>query len=377
MTGLMKIEKEFPSLYGKTSKGKIKVWFINVELDENNIPQIRVSHGLQGKKIQTNYKPIVKGKNIGRANETTPLQQAVNEATATWVKQTEKGYAESVELIVEMELPMLAQKFKDSKHRIQWPAMGQPKMNGVRCLAKKIDENTIKYSTRGGKEYPIITHLNPGLLSMLDVGEQWDGEIYYHGWSLQRISSAVKKLNDDTPLLEYWVYDIVHKHVNMNDRAIRYISKIIDLKNSNIIGKDNFTSVPCLTLQQESDVNLYHDEFVQEGFEGIIIRNTDAFYRYDYRSPDLQKYKEFLDEEFEIVGGHEGKGLSAGQCTFECVTKEGKVFGARCRGQNSVREEQWTNLDSYIGKMLTVRFQEWSDEMKPLQPVGIVVRDYE
>ena len=39
-----------------------------------------------------------------------------------------------------------------------------------------------------------------------------------------------------------------------------------------------------------------------EGFEGAIIRNMDGLYTFIHRVDDLQKYKEFFDAEFKIIG---------------------------------------------------------------------------
>ncbi len=46
-----------------------------------------------------------------------------------------------------------------------------------------------------------------------------------------------------------------------------------------------------------------------------------------------------------------------------------------CIGPNEIREHQWNNLKSYIGRWVTVKYQTESDDGIPIFPVGIIVRD--
>ena len=98
-------------------------------------------------------------------------------------------------------------------------------------------------------------------------------------------------------------------------------------------------------------------------------------------SDDLEKVKEFKSEEFEIIGGKEGTGTDEGCVIYRCITKEGKEFDARPRGTVEDRKQMLLDLPDSIGKPLTVRFAEYSDDGIPQQPVGVpiaeAVRDYE
>ena len=85
--------------------------------------------------------------------------------------------------------------------------------------------------------------------------------------------------------------------------------------------------------------------------------------------------------EFEIIGGKEGTGTDEGCIIYRLITETGHEFDARPRGTVADRKQMLINLPNDIGKKLTVRFAEWSDEGIPLQPVGVpegeAVRDYE
>jgi DNA ligase-1 len=125
------------------------------------------------------------------------------------------------------------------------------------------------------------------------------------------------------------------------------------------------------------DIKKYHDECVEEGYEGIIIRNPNGVYEFGFRSNDLIKYKEFIDSEFIIIDVVEATGRDAGTAVFVCVTEDGKVFNVKPKGSKKLRTEYFTNKENYINKKLTVRYQGLSDDGIPRFPSGVVVRDYE
>jgi DNA ligase-1 len=111
--------------------------------------------------------------------------------------------------------------------------------------------------------------------------------------------------------------------------------------------------------------------------EGIIIRNVDGKYIFDHRSKDLQKYKTFEDKEFTIVGGYGGEGLEEGCVVFVYDLGNGKTFNVRPRGSRDLRRDWMKDLKNILGKELTVRYQELSEDKVPIFPVGIAIRDYE
>ena len=103
---------------------------------------------------------------------------------------------------------------------------------------------------------------------------------------------------------------------------------------------------------------------------------------FQFNSDDLEKVKSFKTDEFEIIGGKEGTGTDTGCIIYRCRTSEGGEFDARPRGTVEDRQEMFQNLQNDIGKMLTVRYAELSEDGIPQQPVGVpaeaeTVRDYE
>lgn len=368
--------KEFPTLYAVTSTGGIKQWSILAMIDDKTGNAIlRKVFGAYGGKLQTNDK-IINGKNIGKSNETTPFEQACADAQSDWKKKRDKNYVEHVLSPNEAPanvLPMLAHPYKDRSHNIKWPALAQPKLNGVRCLATKVSETEMQFRSRKGKSYDdVCAHMAPYLLESMTVGNILDGELYNHDWTFQEITRHAKKVRDDQDQLQYWVYDMA-----MDDMAFIERVKIIKTQLPDVYQSNLFEMVQTLMVVDDRSFMRMHNTFVKEGFEGAIVRNTDGFYKFGHRSVDLQKYKEFFDEEFTISGGKAAEGSHAGCVVFLVRDENGVEFDVAPKGSLEYKRKLFNELDSLIGKKLTVRYQEKSEAGVPIFPVGLVIRDYE
>jgi DNA ligase-1 len=136
-------------------------------------------------------------------------------------------------------------------------------------------------------------------------------------------------------------------------------------------------TVETKLVHNESSVKKYHDTFVKQGHEGVMIRDAKSTYEVGKRSNYLLKYKEFQTEEYEIVGAKTGHGRDANAVVWMCKTQDGQEFTVRPEGTIAQREEHYKNHKNYIGKMLTVRFQNLTALGVPRFPVGVCIRDYE
>ena len=78
-----------------------------------------------------------------------------------------------------------------------------------------------------------------------------------------------------------------------------------------------------------------------------------------------------------VIGAEEDKN---GHCVFWCQTKgAGATFKVKPEGDDEYRKQLYKDRVKYSGKMLTVRFFEWTTSIPavPRFPVGIAIRDYE
>jgi DNA ligase-1 len=256
--------KVWPMLYAKASTGKIKQWQVSVTDAEDGTAVLWTTHGYIDGKQTAKPKPITAGKNIGKSNATTPREQAISEAESAYKQKLDKKYITEVptsENVPDIWLPMLAKKYDDHKNKIIFPCMVQPKLNGVRCLARKVSNDHIDFTSRKGKSYnATLGHLLPHLLQIMDIGQFFDGEVYLHGWGFQKIIRRVKKLREDSNRLQYWIYDVADPSMQMWSRAALFQSRV-PIVDSPLI------PVQTLIARNEDEIEEYHRRFVREGLE--------------------------------------------------------------------------------------------------------------
>jgi len=371
------IRRSLKRLYAKDKIGRIKEWEVEAISHPNGTAEFIVTHGLQGGKKTSSPKLIETGKNIGKANETTPYEQALSEAQSRWNKQIDKGYRQSVAEIkedheVEFFLPMLAERFDKRGGKMTWPAWAQPKLDGFRCLARKRNDKVTLWS-RKGKIFDVPKEIIADLEDTLENEECLDGELYMHEWrnpsnenDFQRISSAVKKYRPDTALLQYHVYDRPIKDVGFEERFV----------NATIKETERIRKVETIGVDSEKEMMKAYEKWISQDlpYEGLMVRARKGHYMFAHRSNGLLKVKPLNDAEFKIIGGQEATGLDAGTVVFKCVTDGGEEFDVRPIGTREQRKEYYDNLDNYVGQWLTVEFNGWANSGKPRFPRGTKLR---
>jgi DNA ligase-1 len=129
-----------------------------------------------------------------------------------------------------------------------------------------------------------------------------------------------------------------------------------------------------MSASSEATIEEMHDSLVAQGYEGAIIRLVNGLYRFGYRSDTLLKFKRFQDEEFLVVAWGVGKGKFENVPIFRCQTADGKEFDVAPEGTEEERQEMLGNAHNIVGKLLTVRFFNWTDDGVPRFPVGTAVR---
>ena len=277
---------------------------------------------------------------VSRTNVKTGYEKALARAKTMWTNEKTKG----VQI-----LPMLANKWEDRHHYITEPFYVQPKLDGVRLLVSKSG-----CFSRTGKVVNGVEHLTKDLKD----GEWLDGECYAPGKTFEEITSMFKM---NPQKLEFHVFDYFNTHKPDLPFAER----------------QKRVTVETLLVQKKSDIHKLHAKFVNQGHEGIMIREATSIYEIGKRSNYLLKFKEFQTEEYKIVGANTGHGRDADAVIWVCTTTNGHTFTVRPEGTIKQREVYYANRNRYIGKMLTVRFQNLTALGVPRFPVGVVIRDYE
>jgi len=382
----------YPKLFSKNQNGKYMWWQIYVE---NN--KIYTSKGFVGSENITNYKPsVISGKNIGRKNETSPHEQALFEAQTIWKKKIDAGYSTSKDDtkskkssrdVLVKYLPMLANKYIPDKTKLNKNGVYvSEKLDGVRALTGyNTQTKKIEMWTRTGRDINHFENIRNNIIKILnelnDNSLVFDGELYSHEIEFNKISGIVRRKttkSEDEKKIHYYIFDIVDIDKTYKERLkilerINEIIKELNIKNIRI--------VLSTLVYKPKQILEYHNKFVKNGYEGIMIRNPDSKYLLKNRSAGLLKYKEFEDAEFEIVDVVCGQGNEDKCAIFVCKNNDDcRTFNVRPRGSFEKRKEQYKNRKKLIGKKLTVRWQPSQNndnDNLPRFPVGIDIRDYE
>lgn len=404
------------TLYTLDSKGKVRVF--ECEVNTGMIPNKKESvsasteydnvhiitrTGLLGGKLIKKVELVKQGK-----QKRNTFQQAVNQAKALWEDKLDSGYktlsqldqkmgttvysdtqAMTLKLAIERipefaltnsnwdYLPMLAHKFKDIKNP-QYPYFAQPKLNGVRMMAKyenTMAPNPIKLCSRGGQYY-IVPHISDELESIFSKLEDrriiFDGELYKHGVPLQDISGAARKEVSNNMFasnnwLEYHIYDVIDLNkldLEQKDRTL-LLNQITFLVDKNKYIK----FVPTIIVNDKEQVQINHDFYIEQGYEGLILRSPNSKYEFNQRSKGLLKVKMYQDEEFTIIGSGYDDNKSLGESFyFELQNNINEsTFKSRPTGSISDKVKWATNIEDIIGKKATVRFFERSKDGIPQQ----------
>lgn len=374
----------FPKLFKINSHGKVSEWEITI-IKNDKIYKIVTSHGdADGKKI-IHEKDITEGK-VKRSI----LEQAIQDASRKWEnKKNKELYTENLDTQKLIVRPMLANTFsfdlyesKGRSFKISFPAYIQRKYDGIRCISYLKDGEVIIESRKGipFENFKLLKEELKSILKKLPPNFYFDGELYTNDLEFEAVSglirlhekSATNKDIDMINKINYLIYDFVDTdQLNLvYEERYQILSKIL---NENKLLR--CINVETLLIKELNDIKKYHDIFVKDGYEGIMIRDMKGPYEINKRSKYLQKYKEFMEDEFKIVGFHEGTGDEKGTVIWDCITNDGKLFAVRPKGTFESRKEIFQEGNSYIGKLLTVIFQEYSTDGVPRFPVGKGIRD--
>lgn len=374
----------FPRLYKKSSTGKIQLWYIYV-----SDSVIVTEHSQVDGKIQVTEDEVTQGKNIGKANATTPETQAVAEAQSKWeTKQKSKGYHQSIAAAESGEAnaefvdggvsPMLAHRFDQHSKKVVYPAFVQPKLDGHRCIAIVNDDHTVSLWSRTRKLITGVPHISAAIEYLnFRVGTTLDGELYNHEYKA-KFNELTSFIKQKTPkagheVVQYHVYDIV------NDDPFEARSTLLaHLLPSPVSSGHPVQEIVFVETNQvcdEDELTETFAEYLADGYEGAMVRNTDSKYEQAKRSYGLQKLKVMADDEFKIVGMTEGRGKLKGCGIPICTTVDGNTFKAKPVGKLESLKDYWENADNYIGKMMTVQYQDISPYGVPRFPVGLRLRE--
>lgn len=292
--------------------------------------------------------------------------------------------------------PLLAHIYEP--HRVTYPCYVQPKLNGIRALYQNG-----AFQSRDQLPFPpgLLAHLAKPLKEVFGPEVILDGELYVHGWPLQRINAAVTPVRqqptEDTLKVEYHVFDVVDFNTN-------FLRRLSDQCEPGKLHQVSY-QVKCVETQyayDKKEADKLYAHFVSLGYEGMMYRLGDCPYTrprqtqaLGYTPPNprsrhwsdkhnrcwhLLKRKDWQDDEFECTGIIKGEGkyqetLGAFICRN---TKQALETGCRLIEfsvgsglTDSERDHYWANPP--IGRLVKVKYLVLSNDGIPLNPTILAI----
>lgn len=215
-------------------------------------------------------------------------------------------------------------------------------------------DGKIQTSSRGGEDYNIAaTYITEDSTTKEFFKRHpdiiLDGELYIHGKPLNYISGLgrLETVDDRHKALTLYCYDIVDESKTFTERLI-LINQLKQEKTNKII------FIPHYEISGQSAIMDKHNEFVAQGYEGLVMRDPEGKYKCGGRDKRMVKVKVFTDSEFKIKGLVEG--LRDEDMCFLMETKEGYEFKAKPIGTREEKQYYREHINELIGQMATVKY---------------------
>jgi DNA ligase-1 len=266
---------------------------------------------------------------------------------------------------------MLAYPFEE-KRLLKWPQplIIQPKLNGERCRA--ILDPSGHCSLLSSEENLItsVPHIVIALENLHLKNVELDGELYVHSMPFEEIHSRVSRKVNEHPeswQIEYHIFDLINEK--------RQTERIVELHKL----AESFTPplievAPQVALNLEN-IMMFHDQFLEQGYEGFILRHPHAPY-VRTRSTNLMKFKPKKEDYYRIVSYVEEMSIhkepknSLGALTLQ---SDLRVFNVGTGFTADQRHDLWKIRDSLIGKVARIQYQHLTSNHIPRFPVFVEI----
>lgn len=384
------------ALYRKDNNGNITVWAC--KCDELNPTVVHVYHGrLDGNIIHeyfnTNRDSFEEKQSRYNAKRKTgykylyEVKDNITLPTEDELLGFLKTYLPSIRTTADgSTLAMLAKVFDNTNNKLFKKVsdyIGQWKINGLRCFIRA--EETVDifhkyhllFQSREGTYWNSLSKLEEILLNLIPEkflelmaheGYVLDGELYYPGATVNEINHYVK---DPTCIenshLQYWLYDLAIEDTSQRERIYILNDYFGDYmiefqsKEGHLTNVRPLVYLPPYIIESEQDATIRRNQFIDLGFEGLILRNPIAEYQFGKRNQAMIKYKRSTDGKFQIVDIYpEGNKRSDLPILLLRNDINSATFETHINGSFDYQRNILQNRERYIGSYVFVEYGERS-----------------
>ena len=276
--------------------------------------------------------------------------------------------------------PMLAYPVSDKPIDYNKPTFIQPKLDGVRCVIQHEDDGYVVAYSRTGKMWRNIHHI---LVQLVPFFQKYpnvilDGELYNHDLKddFEKIISLVRKTKptdedrlESAEMVQFHCYDIIDEEL-LFDQRIEFVTESLML-----LG-DSIHIVDTILMPTEVQAKDCHQDNLNQGYEGSIVRTNDVYKC--GRSWSLRKFKDFHDAEANITGWVEGKGKRKGTIgKFTAIDIDENEFGMPVMGKFKDLQDNFEEMKTWVGEVATFTYFERTKAGSYRHPLFKCIRNYE
>ena len=295
----------------------------------------------------------------------------------------------------------------DRTEFVTLPVMVDRKYNGMRQVTSSAGP-----FSRKGEEIKTAPHIYNALtpLFIKIPNLVLDGELYEHEYrhKLNELISIVRTtaehkitselLAKSERIVKYYVYD--GYGFNLPDDVLINFPDGSKLKfprgmsitedSPNILRREGLKQllkgiphivvVPYFIALTMDDARILYGEFIEDGYEGAILRNAKAPYQH-FRTNDLIKLKPYEDMEviiLNIIDPGSGNWGGTGKTALVRMNN-GKEFTVTFKGSRETAIKILAEKDKWIGQKVTITYNGWTGKGTPnfaqIDPSNCMVGD--
>lgn len=258
--------------------------------------------------------------------------------------------------------------YKPSKVQ-SFPVFIQPKLQGINARYWQG-----KFYSRNNEVWrdEVVEHMVLELKEVLDCMPDdimLHGEFYRHGWTQGEHTSNINvnlwNPTEKTREVKFCVFDFWKPQCSVSFAGRQMV--LVKNKTPNLVQS-------WLALSH-SEIEKWYQECLRLGYEGCVISKSTGVYT-NGKSNLKMKLKQWRDKEYLIIGIEKGSGKNLKRLgALVCGTLEGKKFNVGSGFTDKQRQEYWDKPP--IGKFVTVKYQNLSEDGIPCPPIFVGIRDYE
>jgi hypothetical protein len=284
---------------------------------------------------------------------------------------------------------MLASGYDDKLiDKIQWPAMVQLKMDGMRFNAI-VRDGKCEFKSRNGKTIDLLGNLEQEFVDLSNGMDcVFDGELvvsYFDGLMDRQtgngiLNKAIKGTISTTEaaLVKACIWDhIPYMYFIDGDCPTPYKTRFARL-NWGIDFPEKIQLVQSVIVENLDDARAKFEEYYNAGQEGIILKDMNSPWE-DKRAKHQIKFKGELECDLKVVGVEEGTGKYVGKLgALICESEDGIIKVKVGSGFNDEDREKIKEQD-VVGKVVAVKYnariRSKSEDESLFLPIFVEIRE--